>query len=342
MATYRKNGINPLLISVVTNKDLSEIPSSPPGSMLPGVYAKQVCKKLSTIRKALPERKCKLVCAACGGSGQYDLGLMAFDLEKYLSFSKRNDESDQSYWASVFQFTGYFCCHHCNSAGYWQFTNQTKTMLYMAVIGHTLALKAGINREEEGIVAGRFTTFDGESFLWATEMEEHYLHILSKEPNNAWIWDRLGNIYFKGGRPDLAVVAFEESIKQDPFQMESHYSLGKILFEASVKDAAALHLRRVLLTARDYEHLKPLDMRDLLTGTLFMLLDILEDVEKLLEFLPKAGDEFSNESSESSRSEKNYGTMVYQKLFIYMLNKPTWGALPVQITTKFPKSKAAC
>jgi len=301
VVVYRKNGINPLLISIVTNKDLSEIPPSPPESMLPGVYAKQVCKNLGSMRKALPERKHKLTCVACGRNGQYNLGLMAFDLAKYLSFSKGNDKSDQSAWASSIQFSGYFRCHYCNS-GCWQLPNQTKTMLQIAVMGHALALKAKIKKEEE-IVVGRFTTFDGESFFWATEVEEHFLHKLSKEPDNAWIWDRLGNIYIKGGRLDLAVVAFEESIKQDPCQMESHYSLGKILLEAGAKDAATLHLRRVLLTARDYDHLTPLAMRDLLTDALFMLFDILSDLNKLVEFIPK-GNEFSNESPESCHDQK--------------------------------------
>jgi thioredoxin-like negative regulator of GroEL len=68
----------------------------------------------------------------------------------------------------------------------------------------------------------------------------------------------------------------KESIKHDPCQMESHYSLGKILLEAGAKDAAALHLRRMLLSARDYDHLSPLAMRELLTDALFMLLDILD------------------------------------------------------------------
>jgi tetratricopeptide (TPR) repeat protein len=243
VAIYRKNGINPLLISIVANKDLSEIPPSPTPSKLPGVYAKQVCKNLSSMRKVLPERKQKLTCAACGRNGQYNLGLMAFDLEKYLSFSKGNKKSDD--WTSSIQFSGYFRCHYCNSVD-WQFPDQTKAMLQMAVMGHVLALKAEIKDKE--IVVGKFATFDGETFSWATEAEEHLLRKLSKEPDNAWIWDRLGNIYIRGGRPDLAVVAFEESIRHDPCQMESHYSLGKILLEAGAKDVAALHLRRMLLS----------------------------------------------------------------------------------------------
>ncbi|ADY55393.1 hypothetical protein Sgly_1066 [Syntrophobotulus glycolicus DSM 8271] len=64
--TYRKNGINPHLISVVTGQDIREIPESPTARHLPGKYAKMVTKALAHIPKHIPERRLKLTCAECG------------------------------------------------------------------------------------------------------------------------------------------------------------------------------------------------------------------------------------------------------------------------------------
>ncbi len=293
--TYRKNGINPLLISIVTKKELSEIPPSPPESMLPGLYAKQVRKNAGSISKRLPKNKYKLVCAACERGGNYDVGLIVLDMDKY-----RLNKDDKNYyaWEDAFQFTGYFRCRHCNAAGDWQFPNITKTMLQFSILNIILDEKIG--KKSERTVAGRLLTFDDRAFHWTSEAESHYLNTLMQKPDDAWVWNRLGNMYNKGGRPDLAVVAYEESIKHDLNQVESHFTLGKILFELGAGDAAMQHLRKALLSARDYHHMEPLELRDMLTDALFTMFDIVEDVEKFIALLPK-GDEFENKKNNSKK-----------------------------------------
>jgi tetratricopeptide (TPR) repeat protein len=294
VTTYRKDGINPLLISIITKKDLSEIPQSPPPPMLPGVYVRQVRKNLSNTGESVPERKHELTCTACGKRGQYNLGTIVVDMEKFL---KRNDSFD-SVWNKAFQCTGYFRCRHCNSAGNWQLSKQTLLFLNITVMTHAMT---GMKQDE--VVIGKTGTYDGKTFRWASEAEEHHLRKLNEDPDNAWIWNRLGNLYLNGGRPDLAVAAFEESIKHDPGQMESHFSLGQILLKAGLKEAAASHLRRVLITAYKYDRLKRSDLRDMLTETLFTLLDILEGMTNLVEFLPKA-DEILPDCLESGAPDK--------------------------------------
>jgi len=81
-----------------------------------------------------------------------------------------------------------------------------------------LQLRAGIESNE--IIFGRLESSDRLTFPLVTDLEEYYLKMLKQDPENAWIWNRLGNAYYKGGRADLAVVAFEESVKYDPRQTE--------------------------------------------------------------------------------------------------------------------------
>ncbi|MDD3894885.1 MAG: hypothetical protein PHU36_07685 [Syntrophomonadaceae bacterium] len=47
------------------------------------------------------------------------------------------------------------------------------------------------------------------------------------------IWNRLAS-YLKGGRPDLVAVALDASLKIDPGQMGTCYSLGRMLINIVV------------------------------------------------------------------------------------------------------------
>lgn len=220
-------------------------------------------KKINSIAKPFPSNKYKLICPACERGGEYDLGLIVVDMEKFQSSGK----NAKSHAIDVLQFGGYFRCKHCNAAGNWQFPDNTRTMLSFTVLNVTLNKVLGV--KNDSVVLGKLATFDRKTFRWSSEAEEHYLGKLDKKPDDAWVWDRLGNMYYKGGRPDLAAVAFEESIKNDPKQTESHYSLGQLLYMAGMNDAAIQHLRQVLITARDYDKIGPSELRDMLTESLF-------------------------------------------------------------------------
>ncbi|MDA8229625.1 MAG: tetratricopeptide repeat protein [Desulfitobacterium hafniense] len=293
-----------MLIHIVTGKEISEIPVSPSGTSLPGNYGKVISKRMSKLKMTKIKNSYTLMCNNCGRKGKYDLGRIVIDLEYYRKNSSQQikETEEDSTGMEGFQFSGYFRCHHCNAAGQWSLPNVTKTMLQIAVIGGTLGARAGMNKES--IAFGKQTLADGSSFCFVTDAEEHYLGILLQEPNNAWIWNRLGNAYYKGDRQDLAVVAYEQSLKYDPAQMESHYSLGRILYEHGEMEAAASHLRRMLLTARSYDRLDPIDFRNILARGLHILLDIFDDAEKLFDFIPKAN-EFGD-----TNSEMNYNKQV--------------------------------
>lgn len=164
-------------------------------------------------------------------------------------------------------------------------------------MGAMLQLKVGMKNDR--VILGSLVSFGGLTFPLATDLEEHYLEIRRQDPANDWIWNRLGNAYHRGGRADLAVVAYEESVKRDPGQTESHYSLGKILFEAGAQEEAAYHLRRMLHTARDYEQLEALALRDLLTEGLRFLFKIFDDAGKLMEFLLKTEEGLKRNSQDT-------------------------------------------
>jgi len=85
-------------------------------------------------------------------------------------------------------------------------------------------------------------------------------------------------------------VAFEQSLKIDPAQAESLYSLGRILHEAGGDEAAVEYLRQALICAGRYERMKAEDMRDMLTSAMEYLLEIYEDFEIFFSNLPKAQD----------------------------------------------------
>lgn len=282
--TYRKYGINPKLISLVTGQDLSEIPASPTGSKLPGKYGKMVYKRLDDLPAT--GRKHKLTCSSCKKTSQYDLGLIVMDPSTFMDKAKSADRMKSE--MEEYQFTGYFRCYHCNSAGTWEIPSETKDNLRIQVMASLFMEKTDTN--SLGVKFGKFIVSGGESFPWGTDTEDFYLDKLRSNPDDAWLWNRLGNTYSTGTRPDLAVVAYEESIKFDPHQMESLFSLGKTLYEIGEPALAVPLLRQVLMAARNYSHLAPLDLRDMLAQTLFIILDIVGDLEELMKNIPMAND----------------------------------------------------
>lgn len=306
VTSYRKYGISPLLINVLTGKEITEIRANPSVSSLPGNYVRKIYQRMDQALELKQENKYSLTCGNCGRNGKYYLGQIVVDLDKYSDCppEQNSETAETNSGLGGFQFTGYFRCHHCNSAGKWTIPSYTKTMLEVAVMSEVISSRAGFNRDK--IAFGKLTSADGQTFSWVTDLEEYYLSVLQREPDNAWLWNRLGNAYYQGGRPDLAVVAYEESLKYDAGQMESHYSLGRILCEHGEAEDSASHLRQMLFTAGDYDLIEPLVLRDILARGLYILLDVLDDAERFVNFLPTASD-FAAYSAQTGNNTKNSG-----------------------------------
>ncbi|OPX87217.1 MAG: Tetratricopeptide repeat protein [Pelotomaculum sp. PtaB.Bin104] len=313
MTANSKYGINPRLISVITNRDLSDIPDSPTASMLPGSYGRIIAEKVNQGPREHPENIQRLVCNRCGRSGNYDLGLVAIDSDKAQKLGHDDSVPAGTETLSILdciQATGYFRCRQCNAAGHWKLSESAERAIYLGGIGAAFFSPKDISKQK--FTYGGFVLADGSRHRWATDVEEYYLQKLAGQPDDAFTWNRLGNTYLAGGRPDLAAVAYEQSLIIDPAQMESHYSLAKALFNAGEKAAAAQHFRQALICAHRYSRMQAERMRDMLVSTFEYLLQIHCDMEKFLASLPTELDMLPpGEAAYAS------GTVVSREINIY-------------------------
>lgn len=260
--------INPKLIQALTGRELDSISPSPKNKELGGKYVKTIVDRRSMIEPMFPKNEIMLQCKSCGRKGKYDIGLVSFDIPE-----KKEDIKSTEH-----QMTGYFRCKHCNAAGEWE----KSTELYMMSIAAMLAP----DMSEGQFEFGKTQLFDGTSHQYATDAEEHLLSLIAKSPNDGFLWNRLGNLYQKGSRPELAMAAFEKSIAVDPQQAESHYSIGALLAEVKDDLNAMHHFHQVMLTAEKYDKMDDKGIRDLVAYGIANALQISIHSKGKIPFLP--------------------------------------------------------
>jgi tetratricopeptide (TPR) repeat protein len=243
--------ISPLLISVLTGRSLEEIPDSPNIHDLPGSYVQLVTKNIKKAPSAFPGNIQPLICKNCGKKAKYNIGHVTINVEKYKR--DKTEEIDKH-----IQSTGYFRCKYCNSAGKWEITNEYTMMAISALLTFNSPLG------EDRYTFGKNLLFDGSSHKYATDAEEHLLKKIENSSEDSYLWSRLGNLYYKGGRPDLAVCAYERSLSINPLQTESRYSLGMILSPIEPKEAAKQY-HIMLISAFKYTRMDALNLQDLLS-----------------------------------------------------------------------------
>lgn len=285
--------INPVFVQQLTDKPIEEIPQSPTVSWLPGEYTKLINRQKDNIDKFFEENNFMLTCKSCGRRGKYDVGLMVVN-EKNMGAEEGEERKIQT--------TGYFRCKHCNDAGNWEMPND-----------FSLAAMAGLlskisDPDAEGrSTLGKNVLYDGTWHEFSSDAEMHYLHKLRKEPNRSFLWNRLGNLYNKGSRPELAVCAFEHSIALDPSQIESHYTLGDFLFKINEFEKSSYHFKQTLIFASDYKELAPESLRDFIASALQNLFWIFQETDGKIAFLPTV--EELNEAGKLKEVEKNRADM---------------------------------
>lgn len=184
-----------------------------------------------------------LTCKQCGHSGKYNIGLMA------ISPSDKDQNQLQ-------QFAGYFRCKHCNTGGQWEDSAE----IYLLAISALMA-----PNEQLPVHIGEIQLFDGTSPKYATDGEVYLLNLISASPNSGFLWNKLGNLYLTGSRPELAMAAFEKSIELDSDQTESHLSIANLLLHIKDYKHAIQHLHHMMITAHAYEHLEKNYLRELLS-----------------------------------------------------------------------------
>ncbi|MEN6565504.1 MAG: hypothetical protein ABFC57_04320 [Veillonellales bacterium] len=190
----RKYGINPKLIAVMAGVDMSELPSNPTATHLPGKYAKLVAKNMDKIPPSEIKNSYRLKCGHCGKTGEYNLGTVAFDPARIAN--ARN--SDKSRILDCIQVPAYFRCKHCNGAGKWELAGNP-AMLEMGLMAAMLLNTCIDSDSSDRFMVGTILV-DGDFRLhWGTDAEEHFLAKLGKDPEDAYRWNRLGNYFYKNG-----------------------------------------------------------------------------------------------------------------------------------------------
>jgi hypothetical protein len=277
--------INPLLIKQLTDQENSTVPDFPTTSLLPGTYVETILKNKKSLTPIIEENYQMLTCKSCGRKGKYDVGMLVVNVDKQ---SKTDPMSDS------IQTTGYFRCKHCNAAGNWELP----TTLHMLAM--TSVLPMGRKRS----VVGKNLLFDGSWHRYSTDAEEYLLDLLKKNPQDSFVWNRLGNLYHKGNRPELAVSVFEHSLKIDPGQAESHFTLGDMLSQISDLPNSGYHFRQMLLSAEAYKKMTAEKLREMLANGLRLLFLMSDHTSGEVPFLPTSDEIKASARKDHSLNEK--------------------------------------
>jgi len=171
-------------------------------------------------------QKLKLTCRGCGEQAPYDVGAILCDQEGEGDSAKRR-----------YAFTNYFRCRQCGSAGPWDIAD------FMKMVG--LALRAKVQRGFEGLARGRCALFDG-TFIQTPAMgEEHLLSLIRKDPGNAFLCSRLGNLLRNCGQTSQAAEWYAKALHLDPEDIESRHELFYAAVEGGDVRAALPHALRL-------------------------------------------------------------------------------------------------
>lgn len=239
---------------------MEEISASPSLSDLPGRLALLIAQNENQVPRAFPKNEFIFVCKHCGKRGRYDAGHISIKLEE---FNKNKGKGIEWYT----QTTGYFRCKQCNSAGKWGIT-QDYSMRLMAAL-----LNLGVSMEDPLFSISENQLFDGSSHQYSSDAEEHLLNKILSDSENAFLWNRLANLYYKGARADLAAVVYEHSLSLDPLQTESYYSLGMII-EAIDPEKSVDYYHRMLASAANYTEMDASGLRELIAVSLLSLIHL--------------------------------------------------------------------
>ncbi|WP_257348163.1 tetratricopeptide repeat protein [Pseudalkalibacillus decolorationis] len=267
-------GVSPLLVKFLTGEAVNK----PSVAAVSGNYTQLIVEKMDDFPMLMSKNEMSMKCGDCSEIGTYDVGTVLVNKEKLQGEGETED---------ALQFTGYFRCESCNSAGNWEITRD-----HLIRVTTALQMTDGPVKDDRFAV-GEYQLFDGTTHQFATDSEEYLLKKMLSDDDaddRALIWNKLGNVYWKGNRPDLAVAAFERSIELGAGHSESQFSLGQILNRADELEKAAFHYRKMLVGARHYKNLDATEFRELLANGLLDLFSITAQSEGTIQALPTRED----------------------------------------------------
>lgn len=221
------------------------------------------------------DRPLRLKCDACGAHGRYRVGTVLVSLPD-SPHDMRGAMSDR------IGFTGYFRCHKCDAGGPWVLP--TDTLAQVAV----MVQSALAGDDEVPIAFGMIATFDGQAFRYATQCEEHLKELIEREPDRAFLWVRLGNLYHQGEEGVLAETAYRKALELDERDIEAHAMLGQILVGSGRSSDAVPHWQAFLKHVRDAKHVKTELRRSLVRGVIDELLRAHAEAQGQIDLFPPA------------------------------------------------------
>lgn len=215
----------------------------------------------------LPEfaRPLKLICGACGESGSYRVGRVIVaeaiaqcpnvaDMDKYVGFTR------------------YFRCRGCDAGGPWRLDDSAK-MQILAV----LVLDSVSDEADRGVYVGEMRTFDGRRSRYPTEGEAHIKELIEREPERAFLWVRLGNVYKHGDRAEWAEQAYRRAIELAPEEPEAYVCLADSLRGRGRMKAAVPYWQAALKHVRTATHLPREERLQYVEAAISWLLENPED-----------------------------------------------------------------
>lgn len=203
----------------------------------------------------------RLKCGKCGHTAKYNLTRI------YISPEALEAKGPEDRAESI-SFGDYFRCNKCGSGWPWELTSDAYLALTALTLKHFSKLK------EERLIFGNPQLFDGSPFHSAAQAEEYLLGLLEREPQNSFVWDRLGNVYEKAGLLKKATEAFTKALEINPKELESHFSLGYLSLERGKDKKAAEHFHQVILLAWKNQEVPEKKLRELVYQTLGWLFSI--------------------------------------------------------------------
>lgn len=257
--------INPKFIHALLDDSSAKVPEKPTFKHLGGVYVKSVVNHIRKFESPLGKNNMMLRCTQCGAKGQYDVGVVVVNPEK---------PKDK-------QYTGYFRCKQCNAAGCWDEPLDIHLLMMAAVLSPHADLPVHF---------GENVLSDGFRPTFGTDAEEHYLNLMAQDHQNALLWNKLGNVYKTGSRPELAMAAYEKSIALDLMQIESHLSIAQLLQVLEQDKQAIFHYHQAMLFADRYEHLSDVQLRELVASAIANSFILAHESKNKLKALPSRED----------------------------------------------------
>jgi uncharacterized protein YecA (UPF0149 family) len=215
-----------------------------------------------------------LVCGACGASGRYKVGTVTLDPK--VAKSPGRDAMDKAVG-----FTGYFRCRKCDAGGPWELPHETVAYVTAMMVGALAGIK------DVPLIFGCTATFDKRIFRYATDSEAHLKGLIDQEPERAFLWVRLGNLYSNSDQNERAQTAYERAIELDPKDIEAHSMLGQLLNETGQPLEAVPNWHAVLKHARDARQVNKELRRKLVRGAIECLLEARAQSNGQIDLLPK-------------------------------------------------------